>query len=454
MKIFVPLLLASTALAARPALAEASSLPAESPAGVVTMSKADFDRIMSRMDSMEAELTALKSAQSETAEKVAAASAPSATISWKGAPVIEGNGWSFKPRGRLMYDVGHVSSPGGYENAGLGFANEVRRARLGVEGKMPGNFGYKFELDFAAGEPEFTDAYLSYSKGPWQAIVGQHKNFQSLEELTSSLNSSFIERAAFTDAFNFERRVGVSAQFEKKAILVQGGVFTDNVADLNSIGDDNNSWSVDSRVVFMPKVGKNQLHFGGSFHRRDLNDSAMSVRYRQRPAIHITDVRFIDTGNIAGATSETGYGLEAAGIFGPFYAAGEAFWQKVGRTSGLEDPTFFGAYADIGYFFTGESRGYKAGKFDRVKVKNPFDKGGWGSLGANLRWDYLNLKDGPIVGGKQNALQASLNWKPMDYVLFGLNYAHIKYDDAAIALPDGDRDYSVDVVGLRSQVDF
>ena len=454
MKSSLTLLLASTALMAGPAFAQAQPDPSQSASGVVTMSKADFDRLMSRMDSMEAELATLKSAQADTAEKVKTASAPSAKISWKGAPVIEGDGWSFKPRGRLMYDVGHVSSPGGYENAGLGFANEVRRARLGVEGKLPGNFGYKFEFDFAAGEVEFTDAYLSYSKGPWEGIVGQHNPFQSLEELTSSLNSSFIERAAFTDAFNFERRVGVAAQFEKKALLVQGGVFTDNVADLNSIGDDNNSWSFDSRIVYMPKFGKNQLHFGGSFHHRDLNDSATSVRYRQRPAIHVTDGRFIDTGNIAGARSETGYGLEAAGIFGPFYVAGEAFWQHVGRASGLEEPTFFGAYADVGYFFTGESRGYKAGKFDRVKVKNPFDKGGWGSLGANLRWDYLDLIDAPVVGGKQNAFQASLNWKPMDYILFGLNYAHIVYDDAAIALPDGDRDYGVDVGGLRSQVDF
>ena len=109
--------------------------------------------------------------------------------------------------------------------------------------------------------------------------------------------------------------------------------------------------------------------------------------------------------------------------------------------------------------FTGETRGYKSGKFDRVKVLKPFGKGGWGSLGGNLRLDYLDLSDGSagIVGGTQKSYQASLNWKPTDYVLFGLNYAHIVYDDAAIsaATPPGvDRDYSVDVWGLRSQVDF
>ena len=120
---------------------------------------------------------------------------------------------------------------------------------------------------------------------------------------------------------------------------------------------------------------------------------------------------------------------------------------------GFDDPGFFGAYADVGYFLTGESRGYKGGKFDRVKVKNPFGKGGWGALSINARFDYLDLNDAGVTGGKQNAYQASLNWKPIDYVLFGLNYAHIVYDDAAIPV-DGDRDFSVDMIGLRSQVDF
>ena len=41
--------------------------------------------------------------------------------------------------------------------------------------------------------------------------VGQHNNFQSLEELTSSRFSSFIERAAFTDAFN-DIHMGITAE--------------------------------------------------------------------------------------------------------------------------------------------------------------------------------------------------------------------------------------------------
>lgn len=461
LKLVAALLVGSATLTAAPALAQDSAAQAQQEptepdasdeaADAAIASAAPVDDSQAKIELLQAQVEALQESIEQLKGQVA-----KATPSWKGAPVLEDKdgGWSFKPRGRLMYDFATVSSPEDYENAGLGFSNEIRRARLGVEGKMPGDIGYKFELDFAGGDAEFADAFLSYQPGDVEFILGQHNNFQSLEELTSSLHTSFIERAAFTDAFGFERRVGVSAQYGKDDLLLQGGVFTDSISDLNSVGDDNNSVGFDARAVFMPKMGSNQLHFGASYHFRDIND-APAPSYRQRPAVHTTDVRFIDTGKIAGAEKETGYGLEAAGIFGPFYTAGEAYWQKVSR-AGFANPTFFGAYADVGYFVTGETRGYKAGKFDRVKVLKPFGKGGIGAISLNGRFDYLDLSDGLIRGGKQNAYQASVNWKPTDYVLFGLNYAHLVYRDGIDVDPTAavDRDYSIDMIGLRSQIDF
>ena len=430
---------------AQPDPSDATADAAISEAQGLDDAQAKIELLQAQVEALQESITQLQTAQAKTVP------------SWKGAPQLEDKeaGWSFKPRGRLMYDFATVSTPGDYVNPGLGFSNEVRRARLGAEGTIPGGFGYKLELDFAAGEVEFADALLNYKTGPFEFTVGQHNNFQSLDELTSSLHSSFIERAAFTDAFGFERRVGASVQYSSGDFLAQGGVFTDSITDLNAVGDDNNSYGFDGRLVFAPKMGSNQLHFGASAHYRELNDAATSVRYRQRPAVHTTDVRFVDTGNIAGAESETGFGAEAAGIFGPFHLAGEAYWQSVSR-AGFDDPGFFGAYVEGGYFFTGESRGYKGGKFDRVKVIKGFDKGGFGALGLNFRWDYLDLNSKGILGGTQNAYQASLNWKPTDYVLFGLNYAHLVYKDGIdIDLTAGvDRNYSVDMVALRSQIDF
>ncbi|WP_372529832.1 OprO/OprP family phosphate-selective porin [Qipengyuania sp.] len=416
--------------------------------------RAQLATMNARIDQLEGELATAKAANeaqdTTIAAQDAAIAANAEAAAAKPAPVGElakKDGWSFKPRGRLMFDVGFTNAPDS-TGASEGFGNEVRRARLGASGDIPGGFGYKFELDFAGNEVEAADAYLSYGDGPVEVIVGHHNNFQSLEELTSSLHTSFIERAAFTDAFGFERRIGASVQYAKGPILAQAGVFTDNFEDTDS-----KNRGADARLVFMPKLGDTQLHFGGSVHYNDLDDPAATVRYRQRPLVHFTSERFVNTGNM-GADSETGYGLEAAAISGRFHAAGEAYWQSVDMPATANDPTFFGGYVEVGVFLTDDTRGYKGGKFDRTKPGNPVGKGGMGSLQFNLRYDYLDLNDAGIVGGKQDGYMASLVWKPTDYTAFAVNYGRLQYTDAAIATATGDTSYGVDAFGVRAQVDF
>ena len=439
---FRNLLLTATFLAAIPANAQAQSA-----GGDVAALRAEIAALKAQM----AAISAKVDDTAKTAADAAKASAKAPEVKWKGAPQIKGEGgWSFKPRGRLLYDVASVNAPNSIIDPGLGFSNEVRRARLGVQGDIPGGFGYKFEIDFSGSDVEFTDAFLSYKDDGLKVTVGQHNNFQSLEELSSSNDTSFMERAAFTDAFGYKRRVGVSAEYASGPVLAQAGVFTDSVDDLGN--DQNNSIGADGRLVFMPKLGDTQLHVGGSYHWRDLGDAINSVRYRQRPLVHSTDTRFINTGNITSATSETSYGLEAAAIHGRFHVAGEAQWQKVKRT-GFANPTFDGQSIEAGVFLTNDTRQYKKGVFKGVKVKNPLNKGGLGALQFNVRYDRLDLNDAGIVGGKQNGYMASLIWTPIDYVRFMLNYAKLDYTDAAI-LAGASRNYSVDSVGARAQISF
>jgi phosphate-selective porin OprO/OprP len=419
--------------------------------------RAQMEQMARRIDELEGQLAqtqasaaAANTAASEAqAVAVKASKAPPVEVSWKGAPQFKApGGWSFKPRGRLQIDAGTIGAPASTGRSD-GFGSEMRRARLGVEGDIPGGFGYKFEADFAGNEVEITDAIVTYQHKGLKVSVGQHNSFQSLEELTSSLNTSMMERAAFTDAFGFERRVGLSAQYTAGNLLLQGGVFSDNMSDLPNKG-----WSADGRVVFMPKLGDAQLHLAGSVHLRELNDAATTVRYRQRPFLHTTSERFIDTRAFS-ASSETGYGLEAAVISGRFHAAGEAFWQKVARPAGLADPTFFGGYAEVGYFLTsGDTRGYKNGIFDRVKPSKPMGKGGMGALQVNLRYDRLDLSDAGIAGGRQNGLAVSLIWTPTEYTRLMMNYGRIRYADAIHPASGDDTSYSVDAFGMRAQIDF
>lgn len=380
----------------------------------------------------------------------AAPAAPETSVAWRGAPEWRSaGGWSFKPRGRLQVDVGGVDVPSAADSTGLGYGAEIRRLQVGVDGTMPGGFAYRLEADVADNSLTLTDTYLAYSDGGLTVTLGQHKPFFGIEEQTSDLFTSFAERAAFTQAFGFERRVGVSVQYVAGDVMVQGGLFADDVSALSNATD--NSWSIDGRVVYAPRLGGTQLHFGLSGHSRDFNDSATSARYRTRPFTHTTDVRLVDTGSFA-ATGESGWGAEFAAIRGRWHVAGEAAWLRA-RRAGLVDPTFTGGYAEAGLFLTDDSRTYRRGTFDRVTPRAGVGNGGTGAIELNLRYDWVDLNDGTISGGEQSIYGASLTWILTPYVRFLAGYGRVELEGSRLPAA-GDTDYGADAVTLRAQFDF
>jgi phosphate-selective porin OprO/OprP len=392
----------------------------------------------------------------------AAATAPkadAARIEWKGSPRIVQDDRSFKVKGRIQLDANYVAPPARLTDRGLGFSNEARRIRLGGEGEMGSGFGYKLELELSDNGVDLVDTFATYKRGPWLLTLGNHNQFQSLDELVSDTAGSVMERAAFTDAFNFERRLGLSAQYRKGILLAQAGIFTDDIAALaNSSdgpagGDENNSFSLDGRVVLAPKLGTTQLHLATSGHWRQLGRLADSAtRYRQRPFVHSTNSRLIGTPQLPVET-EFSHGIELGAVRGRWHTAGEMHWLRADLT-GAPTVNFKGGYAEVGYFLTkGDSRPYDNGIFGTPKPAHAFGKGGIGAVQLNLRYDYLDLDSGRVRGGKQNGYIAALVWTPIQYVRFNLNYAHLDYQGAT-PLGNGRTDYGLDVIGSRFELDF
>lgn len=459
--------LLTTSMMASPAMAMAQS---DESAAL----RAELDALRTQMAAMQQRLDALDAqtargaadahsasadvpAENSAAAPVAISAAPAAPassdqIAWRGAPEWKNDaGWSFKPRGRLQVDFAGVDTPAGVTEDRGGLRTELRRIYLGVDGKMPGGFSYRLEADFADGI-ELTDAYLRYGTGPAHVSVGHMKTFSGLDDMTSDLYSSLMERSSFTQAFGFQRRVGIAGQYAAGDMLLQAGVFGANAEDLAD--DKNNAIAADVRAVWSPSLGDDiSLHLGGSLHMRNLNDPAATVRYRARPGAHTTDLRLVDTGNIA-AKGERSFGLEAAVRHGPFHATAEGYWQKVRRIGG-EDPTFFGGYAELGMVLTkGDQRGYKEGAFDRLKPSRPITKGGPGAIEINARYDHISLNDQDIVGGKQQTAWIGLVWAPIDYVRLTANYGRMWISDAHVITADGRTKYQADTLGLRTQIDF
>lgn len=284
--------------------AEAEQLRAQ-----VAALKAQVQMLEQRLDSA-ASASAAGSAPALAAAAVPVkADKPTTEIGWKGSPQFASDDRKFKVKGRIQYDAGVLMAPDGVTDRAKGYSNELRRLRLGAEGQLGGGFGYKLETELSDNSIDLVDTFITYEHGKWLVTLGNHNQFQSFDELIGDTTGAVMERAAFTDAFGFERRIGLSAQYKSGMLLAQLGLFSDSADSLTNDedGDENNSCGVDGRVVLAPKLGKTQLHFGASGHWRDLNRIGDEpLRYRQRPYLHTVNSRYLATPSLS-ATGETHY---------------------------------------------------------------------------------------------------------------------------------------------------
>lgn len=391
-------------------------------------------------------------------------------VKWEPAPSIKSCDGLFEMnlRGRLMFDAGFISDDDDTMDIE---ATEVRRARLGIEGKAWKDIKYKFEIDFADNEVDAKDAYLQWKPG-WgggtKLTFGQFKTPNSLEEQTSSRYITFVERASITDAFSLARQIGVGVGYGGE---INGMGWTLNVgAFRGDFGNDTDheGSTFAARATFGPSFNDVDLHLGGSVrYRTDGSDTDVPAnaglsdfRYRQRPHHHLSD-RFIATPRIA--EDDLFYGAEAALVAGPFSIQGEYAWQNsnldaTGAAVGNgNDPTFSGGYVDVSFFLTGEKRAYdgKKGKFGRIKVNDPVFEGGFGAWQLAYRYDMIDLTDEGIQGGEQDTHIVGLNWHLNRHARFMVNYAMSDIENAQLVAANGaDGANEVKGVTVRAQIDW
>jgi len=327
--------------------------------------------------------------------------------------------------GRLHVDYATADA----DNADFEFSGTaLRRARLKGHGQYGDNLKYKIEVTFDEdGAVNLEDAIITFQPNgsPVSFKLGHFKTQNSLEEAASSLDTAIIERAAFTDAFELDRRLGVQIETKSDNYLLQLGVFGENQEEITDNGNEGiaiagrAAYKFDLQSDALPP--KSLIHVGGSFRYREQND-ADDLRYRQRPFLENVG-RIVSTGRIA--DSDTFYGAEVAGLFGPAWFQAEYAIINAncvdGSTVCIEDPTFNAWSIGAGYFFGGH-RNYKIGKFKRPTIDNPVTKGGWGAVSVNARYDTLDLTDEGIEGGELDTFAAGVNWWLHKHVRLQFNY--------------------------------
>jgi phosphate-selective porin OprO/OprP len=375
---------------------------------------------------------------------VPAASAQDWTAKWSNGHQISSSDkkFSLKFGGRIMADYTFVSEDDELSDLVEGDGFEFRRARFFMSGTIYERVKFKAQYNFGDGGAEFKDVWIGLTSDAGLLQFGHFKEPFSLEELTSSKYLAFLERSMPIEAFSPSRNSGVGFSGGSDSVNYGVGVFYD--ADDFGVSTDEDNVNITGRVAFRPiyeEDGARLIHLGIAATQKDRESS---LRFRARPEAHFSS-RFVDTGSFA-ADSATILGGEVAGVFGPFWFAGEYITTDVNAPA-VGDPSFDGAYVQAGYYLTGEHRKFKtsSGGFDRQKPKNNFgSEGGSGAWEIVARYSTLDLTDAGIAGGEQDDITVGLNWYLNPATRMMLNYV----------MADVDQVGEADFILLRWQVDF
>ena len=339
---------------------------------------------------------------------------------WKNGIRLDSASGAFKLKigGRVQNDwswFAHTTKLEGLTGTQIEAGEEFRRARLYVGGTIYGNIDFMNEWDFAGGAPKAREVWIGTSACGTYLQVGSFKEPFGLEENTSDLFTTFIERSAGNEAFSPSYNTGIMASSTccDERVYWAGGVFRDANDAGNDTGNDRSGeYNLTGRVAGRPWIGSSAdqyLHVGGAASFR--TPSSQTAGLSAHPELHLAPV-LVGTGPIT-ANHEQRYEGEAMFGWGQLNAQAEIFLAHVGANSGFRDLSAHAWATQASWFLTGESRPYDAKHAvpGRVTPKTNFDgKGGLGAWEVAARFDAIDLSNNGYDGGHMRILTAGVNW--------------------------------------------
>lgn len=365
-------------------------------------------------------------------------------------------------------------------NSGTNF----RRAQIGFQGKLFGDWSYFFNTEFGGSGGTETQGrvqslYVQYDGlRPFAFRIGAYPPPGGLEDNTASADTIFLERAGPSDVL----RNSMGGDGRDAASIIYAGdeffaaiswtgakvadtaAFDEQDALLARVSDSVYSDS-DSRLVLSASAGyifkvADSSPFPASPHTFGFSSS---------PELTVDGTKLISSPT-TDANHVFVWGAEAGGQWQNFYGQGGYFQYSVDPRAALApEPDYDGWYAEATWIITGESRGYNAqnAAFTQPKPRVAFGGGGWGAWELATRYSVVNFNDHPgvigspvpvggIRGGEQRIWTAGLNWYPNSVVRFALDYQNIDVDRiGTIAAPlttNTQVGQKINVISLRSQI--
>ena len=305
---------------------------------------------------------------------------------------------------------------------------EMRRARIGIKGKLDGVWKYDVVLNAngKSGKNLDTASLTWAAMKPFQIQFGRFKQAFNLEGLTSSNDIDFVERS-FMNQISPHKKLGVALKGTPTKGMTYAVTKYQEGYNNNDLEDENNySGRLTYNWAEANKIKDSIFHVGIAGFTEDYSmtpktssnggDTTHGTIFKFKSAgrgfspLAKMDVQGQTTGAAAiSGKSKSNLHVEnkfaaLEGIFakGPFKLQAE---YGQGNFEGTNEISGGGAEADVktgyisaNYILTGEhyAKSYKGGKMKGIKIKNPFDfenGTGTGAWEIGARYEYLGIDD-------------------------------------------------------------
>ena len=415
-----------------------------------------------------------------TGEKEAAAEKKKTAVSGKmkdGAVVFEsGDGKnSMAVTGRMQIDYRNNNNSAEPTDNGIGAAYasnlntasmadqlQLRRARIGVKGKLYEHFDYELQTNLVGSNTNTVDvAYLNAGMfKPVQLRVGQFKQPFNLEEQTSSNNIDFMERSYINQLSPSKKPGAMIHGVPTAGVTYAGSVYQQNAFGETDSATDGKGFAGRATVNFAEIMGnKNMvLHAGlagfdteygiiptttantdkkgetnsrGTVFGFKSESGGIGTIYRAQIAGDLVCGGTTSNACLSGAVSNQyggrsassakvdnkAGGVELAGAYGPFKIQAEYMRSNFDATHASTGNSLHANvnayYAEALWMITGENYAdsYKNGAWSTIKPNTIFDVEtgkGKGALEVGFRFDQFDVTDTSLGYGQNGSTNVAL----------------------------------------------
>ncbi len=352
---------------------------------------------------------------------------------------------------------------------------EVRRARIGINGKILNDFSYEMIWNAASSDSSNIDTgWINYgATKEAQLRIGRFKQPFNLEEQTSSNNIDFIERS-YVNQVNPGKKVGVMLHGIPMDGVAYGiSTFQETNSTITASGNKQYAARLTANIAKLADVKNSVLHFGlaatdGSYDSAIATSSAnkfSGLNLRNEPrGVDVYKVENTGTTEFATKITKSLIGVEGAYAFDALKLQSEyveaKFKQYDQGTPGADvDVKAKIYYIAAVYNITGESwaDSYRDGTWGAIRPKSNFTtNGGSGALQVGLRYSAYDAErvSGSATGSpKGNTTTIGLTWFINPNARLMLNHSLTKLGTAFAPsnMTTGD---SERVTTLRMQYNF